>query len=154
MYYIIAIIVVALDQLSKWWIVKSMELGDSIPVIENLFYITSHRNTGAAWGILAGRMGFFYVITVIVIGVVIYYMKTYAKDSKLMGWSLALILGGAIGNFIDRVFRKHVVDFLDVYIGNYDFPIFNVADSALCIGVILVVIATFNEDKKKGRLNT
>ena len=153
LYYIGAIIIIIIDQLTKWWVDTTMELRESIPVIENFFYITSHRNTGAAWGILSGQMGFFYIVTTIVIVFIIYYMQKYAKDSKLMGWSLALILGGAIGNFIDRLFRKEVVDFFDVYIGSYDYPIFNVADSALVVGVILVLIATFIDEKKKGRSN-
>lgn len=147
-YYFIAIAVLLLDQITKWMIVKSMRIGEQIPVIENLFYITSHRNQGAAWGILQGQMWFFYIITVIVIFVIIYYMQHYAKSNKLLGLSLGLILGGAIGNFVDRLFRKEVVDFLDVYIGSYDFPIFNVADSALVVGVIFVFIVTMFEEKK------
>lgn len=150
LYYLIALVIIVIDQLTKWWVVANMEIGESITVIENVFYITSHRNTGAAWGILAGQMGFFYIVTSIVILVVIYYMKKFAKESKLMGWSLALILGGAIGNFIDRLFRKEVVDFFNTYIGSYDYPIFNVADSALVVGVILVLIATYLDEKKKG----
>ncbi|MFB1049642.1 signal peptidase II [Paraliobacillus sp. JSM ZJ581] len=149
-YYIIALIIITIDQLTKWWVVANMELSESISIIENFFYITSHRNTGAAWGILAGQMGFFYIITSIVIVVIVYYIQKYAKDSLLTGISLAFILGGAIGNFIDRLFRKEVVDFFDVYIGSYDYPIFNIADSTLVIGVILVFIATFIDEKKKG----
>lgn len=150
-YYLLAVVVILIDQLSKWWIVANMELRESISIIENFFYITSHRNTGAAWGILAGQMGFFYIITLIVVGVIVYYMQKFAKDSKVMGISLGLILGGAIGNFIDRLFRKEVVDFFDVYIGSYDYPIFNIADSALVVGVILIIIATFKDEKQKGR---
>jgi signal peptidase II len=150
-YYGIALIVVIIDQLTKWLVVKNMEIRESIPIIDDFFYLTSHRNTGAAWGILAGKMVFFYIITTIVIGVIIYYIRQFASESKLMGLSLALILGGAIGNFIDRLFRKEVVDFLDVYIGSYDYPIFNVADSALVVGVILILIGTFLDEKKKGR---
>ncbi|WP_079709381.1 signal peptidase II [Paraliobacillus ryukyuensis] len=148
-YYAIAFVIIVIDQLTKWWVVANMELRESIPVIENFFYITSHRNTGAAWGILAGRMSFFYIITIIVIIFVAYYIQKFAKDSMLTGISLALILGGAIGNFIDRLFRKEVVDFFDVYIGNYNYPIFNIADSSLVVGVILVLIATFMDEKKK-----
>ncbi|GAA5415036.1 lipoprotein signal peptidase [Paraliobacillus ryukyuensis] len=148
-YYAIAFVIIVIDQFTKWWVVANMELRESIPVIENFFYITSHRNTGAAWGILAGRMSFFYIITIIVIIFVAYYIQKFAKDSMLTGISLALILGGAIGNFIDRLFRKEVVDFFDMYIGNYNYPIFNIADSSLVVGVILVLIATFMDEKKK-----
>ncbi|MCA1009094.1 signal peptidase II [Halobacillus halophilus] len=152
-YYLIAIAIIILDQWTKWLVVSNMEIGESIPLIENFFYLTSHRNQGAAWGILQGQMWFFYIITLIVIGVVIYYMQQFAKESRLAGGALSLILGGAIGNFIDRVFRKEVVDFADTLIFTYDFPIFNVADSALVIGVILVMLATLlDERKKKGSL--
>ncbi|KGX85702.1 signal peptidase II [Pontibacillus marinus] len=149
-YYFIAAAVLILDQLTKWMIVKRMEIGEHIPVIENFFYITSHRNRGAAWGILQGQMWFFYIVTAIVICVVIYYMHKYASSSKVLGLSLGLILGGAIGNFIDRLFRKEVVDFIDIYIGSYDYPIFNIADSALVVGVILVFFATMLDERKKG----
>ncbi|MFD2925447.1 signal peptidase II [Halobacillus naozhouensis] len=148
-YYLIAAAIVAIDQLTKWIIVRTMEIRESIPVIEDFFYITSHRNRGAAWGILQGQMWFFYIVTVIVIGVIIYYMGQYAKQSRFVGVALALILGGAIGNFIDRLFRKEVVDFLNFYIGNYNFPIFNVADSSLVIGVIFVLIATFVDERRQ-----
>ncbi|SER04508.1 signal peptidase II [Gracilibacillus ureilyticus] len=149
--YIVAVVIIGLDQLTKLWIVQNMELGDQITVIENVFYLTSHRNTGAAWGILAGQMIFFYIITTIVIGFVIYYIQKYGKDSKLLGLSLALVLGGAIGNFIDRLFRKEVVDFFDIYIGSYDYPIFNIADSALVVGVILIFIGTILDERNKKR---
>lgn len=150
-YYMIALIMVAIDQYSKWIVVHNMELSETIPVINNFFYITSHRNSGAAWGILEGQMMFFYIITVLVLIGIIYYMEKYARNNKLLAVSLGLILGGAIGNFIDRLLHQEVVDFLDVMIFTYDFPIFNIADSSLVIGVILVFIATIFEEKKKGK---
>ncbi|SFJ93770.1 signal peptidase II [Halobacillus dabanensis] len=154
-YYIIAIAVILLDQWTKWLVVTNMNIGQSIPMIEDFLYLTSHRNQGAAWGILQGQMWFFYIITVVVIGFVIYYLHQYGKESRFVGVALALILSGAIGNFIDRVFRKEVVDFVNTYIFSYNFPIFNVADSALVVGVIFVMIATFvDERKKKGSLET
>ncbi|WP_067728338.1 signal peptidase II [Oceanobacillus damuensis] len=148
-YYIIALIVIGFDQLTKWVVVKEMELGEQITIIENFFYLTSHRNTGAAWGILEGQMMFFYIITVIVVIGIIYYMQKYAKNDRLLAVGLSFILGGAIGNFIDRVFRQEVVDFADFIIFNYNFPIFNVADSALTIGVIVVIIATIIDEMKQ-----
>ncbi|HGE7609385.1 signal peptidase II [Bacillus thuringiensis] len=147
-YYVIALFVIAIDQISKWFIVKNMELGTSIPIIDNVLYITSHRNRGAAWGILENKMWFFYIITVVFVVFIVFYMKKYAKTDKLLGISLGLILGGAIGNFIDRVFRQEVVDFIHVYIFSYNYPVFNIADSALCIGVVLIIIQTLLEGKK------
>ncbi|HLR62191.1 MAG TPA: signal peptidase II [Lentibacillus sp.] len=153
LYYILALLVLAIDQLSKWIVVNTMEIGEQITVIGNFFYLTSHRNSGAAWGILQGQMGFFYVITVIVVIGLIYFMQKHARESKTLAIALSLILGGAIGNFIDRLFRKEVVDFLDFNIFGYDYPIFNIADSALVAGVILVIIITIIDERKEKRQN-
>ncbi|RLL45252.1 lipoprotein signal peptidase [Oceanobacillus piezotolerans] len=150
-YYLVAIIIIGIDQLTKWIVVKTMEIGESITVIDGFFYLTSHRNQGAAWGILQGQMGFFYIITIIVVLGVIFYMQKYAKYDKILGLGLSFILGGAIGNFIDRLLRQEVVDFFNFYIFNYNFPIFNIADSALTIGVVLVIISTIREETKKGK---
>jgi signal peptidase II len=142
LYYIIALVIIALDQLTKWLIVNELEIGERIPVIENVLYITSHRNQGAAWGILQ-------VITVIVVIGLVIYIQKYAKDQRLMGMALGLMLGGAIGNFIDRVIHQEVVDFVQTYIGTYPFPIFNIADSALCVGVALLFIVMLFEGKQE-----
>lgn len=147
-YYFIALLIILLDQLTKWLIVSRMYLGESIPIVENFLYITSHRNRGAAWGILQGQMWFFYVITVIVIVAIMYYLHKAVKGKRLLGVSLALMLGGAIGNFIDRIFRQEVVDFIHTYIFSYNFPVFNIADSALVIGVALLMIQMLLEERQ------
>lgn len=146
--YGIAIMIIILDQWTKWLITEKMNVGESIQVIENFFYITSHRNKGAAWGILEGQMTFFYIVTLLVVAGIIYYMHTHAKGKWLLGVSLAFMLGGAIGNFIDRLFRKEVVDFINTYIFTYDFPIFNIADAALTVGVSLLIIQMFMEERE------
>lgn len=150
-YYIVALIIILIDQITKWLVVVNMEIGQRITIIEDFFYLLSHRNSGAAWGILQGQMIFFYIVTVIVMVGVVYYMQKYAKNNKMLAIGLSLILGGAIGNFIDRLLRQEVVDFASFIIVNYNFPIFNVADSALTIGVILVIIATFIEESNEKR---
>lgn len=147
-YYLIAAFIIALDQFTKWLIVKNMNIGDSIPVIDNVLYITSHRNKGAAWGILQGQMWLFYAITVVVIVGIVYYIRKAARGNILLGVSLGFMLGGAIGNFIDRVYRKEVVDFIHTYIFNYNFPVFNIADSALVIGVILLMLQMLKEERE------
>ncbi|WP_442599430.1 signal peptidase II [Neobacillus sp. D3-1R] len=147
-YYIIALFVIILDQVTKWLVEKKMIFGESITIIENFLYITSHRNRGAAWGILQGQMWFFYLITVIVIIGIIYYIQKAAKGKILLGIALGLMLGGAIGNFIDRVIRKEVVDFINTYIFSYDFPVFNVADSALVVGVGLLMLQMLREERE------
>lgn len=128
-------------------VVKQMEIGESIEIIPNFLYITSHRNRGAAWGILQGQMWFFYIITAIVIIALVFYIQRLKREERMLGIALGLMLGGAIGNFIDRVWRKEVVDFINTYIFTYDFPIFNVADSALVIGVGLIFVLTLFEGK-------
>ena len=152
--WLIAGISVVLDQVTKQIVMNTMSVGQSIPIIEDFFYLTSHRNEGAAWGIFQGQMMFFYVVTAIVIVIILFWMRGLKLPSeKFLGIALALILGGAIGNFIDRVLYQHVVDFLDFIILGYDFPIFNVADMSLCIGVFLMgvdaVIETVREVKIK-----
>src|SRR5699024_5103938 len=148
LYYLLALIVIGIDQGSKWIVKTKMDLYEQIPIIDNFFYITSHRNAGAAWGILQGQMTFFYIITVVFTIGIIYFLHKYAKDNVGLAISISLILGGAIGNFIDRLFRKEVVDFIDVMIFSYDYPIFNVADSFLVIGVILFAIVTIIDERR------
>ncbi|MBM7095845.1 MULTISPECIES: signal peptidase II [Alteribacter] len=150
-YYFIAVIVIILDQFTKWLVVQNMELRQSIPIIENVFHLTSHRNAGAAFGMLQGQMWLFLIATIAVLIIVPYYIQKEAKNNTLFGVSMGLVLGGAIGNFIDRLLFGEVVDFLDVYIGSYNFPIFNVADSALVVGVGLLIIHVFKEEKKQGK---
>src|SRR5699024_10430835 len=99
LYYLMAVVVIAIDQLTKWLIIKQMDLYEQIQIIEGFFRITSYRNKGAAWGILQDQMLFFYIITVIVVIGVVYYMEKYAKGDRFLSISLSLILGGAIGNF-------------------------------------------------------
>ncbi|GGA16404.1 signal peptidase II [Psychrobacillus lasiicapitis] len=148
-FYGIAAIVIALDQWTKWLIVKNMELGERIPILDPYIALLSHRNKGAAWGMLQGQFGLFAIITVIVIIGIIYYFHKEAKGKPVFQVGLMMLLGGAIGNFIDRVWRREVVDFADVLIPiiNYDFPIFNVADAALSIGVVMVIIFIIKEER-------
>lgn len=150
-YYAIAAVIVAADQFTKWLVLQNMELGERIPVFEPYLAWLSHRNRGAAWGMLEGQMWLFGIITVAVIIGIIYYFHKYAKGQPLMQLSLMVILGGAIGNFIDRMLRGEVVDFVDVLIPviNYHFPIFNIADAALTIGVILMIIFVIYDEKQQ-----
>lgn len=142
----ISLIVIILDQISKYIVASNLSL-QHVEVIPNFFYLTYAKNTGMAWSLLSGKQAFLSVISAIAIGVMIYYLV--AKDTdKVTKVALALMIGGAAGNLIDRLFYTYVRDFLDFYIFGYDFPIFNVADSALTIGVILLFIATLKEDRK------
>lgn len=149
MYFGILFIVVSIiiDQITKLLVVRFMDYssvtgGEKIEVIKDFFYITSHRNTGAAWGMLSGEMWFFIIITILSLGVFAYLMKDYdMKAHPFYSVGLILLIGGTLGNFIDRIFRHEVVDFLDFYIFGYNFPIFNVADMCLTIGVISIAVS-------------
>lgn len=119
-----------------------MSLYESIPVIDRFFYITSHRNPGAAFGILKHQQWLFITVTLFVIAIILYYLWQLKNERPWMSFSFALILGGAVGNLIDRVQTGEVVDFLDFRFGDYNFPIFNVADSAIVVGVCILVLIT------------
>jgi signal peptidase II len=142
-YYVIALLVFLADRFTKWLVMTKMKFGQSIPLWEGVFHFTSHRNRGAAFGILENQRAFFIVITLAVVVGIVWYLKKTAKESALVSWALALILGGAVGNFYDRLFYGEVVDFLDFTLINY--PIFNIADSAIVIGVGLFILDALRE---------
>ena len=134
--------VLALDMATKFGVQSSLALGESIPVIPGFFSITYAQNTGAAWSIMEGRTVFFCVVSVVaLIGFSIFLARADKKDT-LSRYATVLILAGAAGNLIDRLMFQYVRDFLDFCLFGYDFPIFNVADSALVIGVGLLILAT------------
>lgn len=120
-----------------------MTIGQSIPLIEGVFHLTSHRNRGAAFGILQNQRWFFILITVLIVVGIVYYLRRLGRSKPLISYALALILGGAVGNFLDRLLNGEVVDFLDFTLINY--PIFNIADSAIVIGVCLFILDTIKE---------
>lgn len=148
-FYLVAIAVVAIDQWTKWLVLKNMELGERIVLMDPTFALLSHRNRGAAWGMLEGQMWLFTIVTIIVVIGILYFFHKEAKGKPYFQLSLMILLGGTLGNFIDRVFRGEVVDFADVLIPviNYEFPIFNVADVALTVGVIMLIIVLYFEEK-------
>ena len=150
-FYGIALIVIILDQITKWLVVRNMELGERIAIWDPWLGLLSHRNRGAAWGMLEGQMWLFYIVTVVVIAGIIYFYHTEAKGDSFLQVSLGVLLGGAIGNFIDRMVLGEVVDFVDILIPviNYHFPIFNVADMALTFGVIFIFIAMLLDSVKE-----
>ncbi len=135
---IILAIVVAIDLISKYYIQSIMTLGDSTMIIKDFFYLTFVHNYGAAWGMLSGKMELFFVITIVVLVVIGYILFTTDRKKTLLRIALVVILGGTLGNFYDRVVFGYVRDFLNFYPLGYDFPVFNVADSALTIGYVLL----------------
>lgn len=152
-YYLLALIVLVLDFVTKKMVATKMVLGEEISVIGNFFLITSHRNRGAAFGILQEQRTFFIIITTVILIGLITYIQLMRKTGKpILLTGLGLVLGGAVGNFIDRVRFGEVVDFAKFNFGDYTFPIFNVADSGIVIGVGLILLDTLlsaREEKKK-----
>jgi signal peptidase II len=134
----IILLIIIVDQVTKYVVINNVETGELIPVINNFFYITYHENAGAAWGILQNKRYIFITLTII-FSIIMFYILLKSKD-KLLKSALSLILGGAIGNLIDRVLKGSVADFLDFYFGSYHFPTFNVADSFIVIGTIVLGI--------------
>ena len=135
---------VFLDQATKLYIDSNMELHQSIQVIKNFFQITYIRNSGAAFGILSGFKSpwltlFFVLISVVAIGIIMFYYYKTPENQRLTLVSFALIMSGAIGNFIDRAFYGEVIDFLYFHWYQHYWPAFNVADSCITIGVSLLL---------------
>lgn len=153
-YFLISALLVGLDQWSKYLTVQNISLGETKEFIPGFLSLTHLRNTGAAWSLLEGKMIFFYVITVIVSVVIIYLLIKNYKKSIWYSVGLSFVLAGANGNFIDRVRLGYVVDMLQTDFMN--FPIFNVADSTLVVGVICIFIYLILDEKaaKEGKNGT
>jgi signal peptidase II len=138
----LAALIVVLDQLTKTLIVHEFRLGDSVTVT-SFFNLVRVHNSGAAFSFLAGASGWqrwFFVGIGVVATVFIVWMLRSHGGQKLFAWSLALILGGAVGNVIDRLLHGHVVDFLQFHAGGWYFPSFNVADSAITVGAVCLIL--------------
>ncbi len=138
-------LVVILDQVTKYWIVSNFSMYEALPVIPGFFNLTYLTNTGAAFGILAGqetlwRQVFFVGVAAVALVVIGFMYRRLRAGSAWYGAALGLIAGGAVGNLIDRVRLGSVIDFLDVYIGAHHWPAFNVADSAICVGVAVFLV--------------
>ena len=141
---LVAGLVVSTDQITKALILKYLPLHKSIPVIEGFFDITHVLNPGGAFGFMARqnssvRNWLFLFLSSLAVCLVFYFYKNTPKTHRFLATGLALIFGGAIGNLIDRIRFGKVVDFLDFYIGAYHWPAFNVADSAITVGIIVFI---------------
>lgn len=143
---VISIILVLIDQISKKIIELNYNIGDSKEIIKNFFYITSHRNRGAAWGILQNSRYLFLFITILFLFLLFFYIYKNKVLLKINDYVMfSLIIGGALGNFLDRIIKGEVVDFLDFHIFGYDFPIFNLADTFICLGIFLLALKIYKE---------
>ncbi|EJP25823.1 signal peptidase II [Streptococcus anginosus] len=141
---IVIVALIALDQWVKFEIVKNIQLGEVKPFIPKILSLTYLRNTGAAFSILENQQWLFAVITLVVIGAAIWYLSKHIKGSAWLLSGLSLIIAGGIGNFIDRMRQGFVVDMFQLDFIN--FAIFNVADSYLTIGVLVLIVMMLKEE--------
>ena len=148
-YLFITILVIVFDQASKWLMVSWLSLYETV-VVMPYFNLTMAHNEGAAFSFLAQAGGwqrwFFIGLALIISTLLLVWLAKLKPTEKLEAISLSLILGGAIGNVIDRISYGYVVDFIDLYIGQNHWPVFNIADSAICIGAILLIADSFKSE--------
>lgn len=142
----IAVSIIFLDQITKLAVIRAMSVNQSIPVIPNIFHLTYVQNFGAAFGILAHRIGFFIVVTVAVVLLILIFLRHVPGEHTLLRAALALQLGGALGNLVDRIRLGYVVDFLDFRI----WPVFNVADIAIVTGIGLLILDMARSTREEG----
>ena len=133
---LIALLIVILDQLTKFLVIKNFRINETLLIINKIFHLTYVQNTGAGFGILKGFEVLLIIISLIVIGFIVYYIKKIKENERLLQILLAFVLAGTIGNLIDRIRLGYVVDFLDFRI----WPVFNIADSFITIGIIGLII--------------
>lgn len=144
---IVGFVVLVLDQMTKY-LVRLFMFDSSVIVFENVFHLTFVKNTGALFGMFQNSNTIFIFITVVVIGFLVYLLKT-SQDTKMFYYcNIGLLIGGAVGNLVDRIFFGYVIDFVDVRV----WPVFNVADSAISVGIVLMITYLIYEEsmsKKK-----
>jgi signal peptidase II len=155
-FYLIALAIVLTDQVTKAIVLRTMRLGQSIPIVPGYFDLTFVLNPGAAFSLLATlperiRSPFFILISVAAAILIVVYHARHLVGHRLATVSLGLILGGAVGNLIDRIRYGVVVDFLDAHVHQYHWPVFNVADSAISVGVTLLLIEMLLEWRRERR---
>ena len=140
--YISILLLVLLDQLTKFLAAVYLKGQGSVKVINNFFYLTYAENKGAAWSILEGETVFFVIVAACAVILIINYLNKN-QTNKLFKTAMILVCSGAIGNVVDRIIRGSVIDFLDFYIFGYDYPVFNFADCCITIGVVILFISMF-----------
>ena len=168
--WLIPLIVVIADQITKWSVASSMQLYESIPVLGDWFRLTYIHNPGGAFGVRWGHEGLYFLAAVLVIGWIGWHLWRHGATVHISTLALALILGGAVGNLIDRVVLGEVIDFLDfefpdMRVPEFDFgfvrhsgvnldrwPTFNIADSAVTVGVLCLLVSLFADPRLFGRV--
>ncbi|HEY8824656.1 MAG TPA: signal peptidase II [Candidatus Limnocylindria bacterium] len=144
----VAVVVFAVDRVTKAWVTENIPLGTARPVIGDYVRIVHAQNTGAAFGLLPERTTLLSVLSVVAVLAIVYYYRQIASNSALVSATLGMQLGGAFGNLLDRITQGYVVDFVDVGVGDIRFWAFNVADSSIVVGIILVTLALWYEERR------
>lgn len=147
--YIISLIIFILDQITKSLISTYLKLNESIEITKDFFYIRYINNKGASWGILENNRFLLIGLSIIAIIMIIRYSYSF-KKTKLNTYGFGLLLGGILGNLSDRLIFGYVKDFFDFIIFRYDFPVFNIADISIVIGVVLLIISILKGEDKSG----
>lgn len=142
--YVLAVIILALDQIVKFFIRTHMTIGREVPVFGHFLVLDYIQNPGAAWSMFGGQRGLLILIALVVIAAIVYVQVRY-RPGALVQIGMGLLLGGAIGNLVDRILFGKVTDFIYIQVINY--PIFNLADSAIVVGVLLILIRSFFANK-------
>ncbi len=141
-------LIIVLDQFTKVVMSNWLELYQTVAVMPYFNFTLAH-NSGAAFSFLAGAGGwqrwFFIVLALVVSAVLVVWLSRLKAAEKMEAIAISLIIGGAIGNVLDRFLHGYVIDFIDVYIGSYHWPAFNIADAAICIGAILLILDSFKK---------
>ena len=148
--YIIAVLILIIDQVSKSLIEIFFKLNESVMVIKDFFYITVVHNTGGAWSIFSNHSYLFIIASIVAIVLLIKFMFGF-KNNLRNSIAFASLFGGIFSNLADRLFLGYVRDFLDFKIFCYDYPIFNIADIAIVVGVILLIIAVIKGEDKRDK---
>jgi signal peptidase II len=148
----LAFVVLALDQLSKVWIAVRLPYptyGEphAIRIIDGFFYLVHVGNTGAAWSMFAGQGVFLALLKIATLAAIFVWRKALGLRDRMAQICFGLLTGGIAGNLVDRLAHGHVVDFIDLHFGSYTYPTFNIADSGICVGVLLYLWHSFREQK-------
>ncbi|MBP7276222.1 MAG: signal peptidase II [Kiritimatiellae bacterium] len=147
----IAVLTVVADQASKEYVREVFDLHESLPFIPGFIHWVYIRNPGAAWGMMGGMNGILVIFSLVMLGLMLAFRKSFLSDTTAHRVALGLMCGGIVGNLMDRVRMGYVTDFIDVFVGTHHWPAFNIADSAICIGVGIYLFTTARAEKRSGR---
>lgn len=155
-FWLMLVMIALADQISKYCVAQSIppggwgaaQQGGVVTVIPDFFYLIHVFNPGAAWSMFSGYSAVLALVGLLAIAAILFFHRTFQLQRPAMQWILGLLCGGVIGNVIDRFHYGHVVDFIDLHFGTYRYPTFNIADSAICVGVVLYIIFNFRSQPK------